>query len=79
MIMYVNEIEITEIEIITLTFKSVPQKCLIKTTLMLLSILGHPKKVKSAGREEIFVFFMSEDCLRSNYMAAKKIRGQIFT
>ena len=57
MILYVNEIDI-----INLTFKSVNQKCLIKTPLMLLAILGHPQKVKSAGREEIFSFFMSENC-----------------
>jgi hypothetical protein len=42
------------------------------------TIGGHPQKVKNAGREDTLVFFMSENCLRGNYMTAEKIRGQIF-
>ena len=70
MILYVNEIEI-----INLTFKSVFRKCLINTPLIALAITGHLQKVKGAGREDILVFCMSENCLRGNYMTAEKIRG----
>ena len=75
MILYVNEIEITE-KIINLTFKSVFRKCLINTPLITLAIPGHPQK--GAGRENILVICMSENYLRGNYMTAEKNKGSDF-